>query len=483
MNATEVKNSAAPQGIEGGAKLRGELALRVLSRFADAWQATSGAVGLPTPTLAGLLGSNPFGVHLKSLLLLRSSEASEEALMASSLKDLVAAAVSGDRAVRQRYAGWIAAARNALQNYCNPDLERVEKAVSAEHEALKKLKKSAPAPDAEVKAASKGLAEDAKAVRSIRKGKGSRSSSKPPTADSGVGQIVAELLARLDVVEEVAYFAAVVRLAQVTRSRGSRGSASKSASASASAASQSAAAPPSLASVANGASSVAALSKLLSMGLSQVRGLSKRTDTCPKALGIIVCDDVAPGNSSHTDASTFGRRFLLRPSTMTLERGPGFRLDAFEVLGKALEAAVKVLRNLRTDRDKCRTYVFQALDALAEAFASNANANAGAGANAGANASANAKANVDKVVNSKDGTHSYREGDAEALGRLGLGPAGAAVGGAGSRSGSRRGSRVQVVQVRDDPYMKGCFGCLVGIEACECCMECGEYGMDIADFN
>lgn len=466
-----------------------DLVVRALRSSGRVWETVSETVGLPKPTLAGLLGSNPYGIDVSKLIRLRERLSSEEGgrggtggvggsyLMGATLADLVAAVISDDPEVRRRYAEWIANARDAVAalgsstTQGKKDADLAVREAAATRKALGATRKVTERRrgeplSSELQACTTAIREAAHRATSIRQASAASSKSKnknAPTADgTTVSDLLSELLGRLGVTDHVAFLAALVNHANEARSVVSASSSE---------------ATPTLAAMASQATTAPSLMSLMAAGLRLVRGggtaggASRKmaNDACSTEMGVIVCDDAPDGDGGASDGPSFGRRYVIRAEPMTLERGAGFKVDAYEVLEEALALVETALASLIKDRQGCRTYALASLDALADAFAAFA---------------ASSGVKTVQLTTGGGGGKAYCAPHHEAkLAKLGL-----LVlnehrqiqmhGGAGSKSSrNSRNSEPQHVHVHhhDDPYMKGCFGCFVGIAACECCMECAEY--------
>ena len=438
-----------------------DLVVRALRGSGSVWEVVSETLDIPTPSLLGLLGSNPFGLDIGKLVHLRDSLV-PESVMSLTLLDLVGGAISDDEAVRARYLGWIAKAKAELMSLSgNAQSERAVKDASAIRKELSasknKIKRSA-ALSAELKAVGKKLNGHAKLATSIRMkiNKGKPGAIKADATP--VCEILSELLGRLGITDHVAYISAVVRHAEDTRAAVSTNRSATS-----------------LGSIAAHATSGPSLISLLSKGMHLVKTSmnggamlgGKSNDRCTTVMGVIVCDSAAEGEGI-PEGPSFGRRYVIQADSMTLERGPGFRVDAFEVLDKSLEMFEVATTNLRKDKDRARAYVMTLLDALAEAFkmpASHGNHKRGS-------------AKV-KITTTTGGCALCAEEHVSRLDKLGM----------IQKGGKDRIMYVQNVQtaeqqqmsrqhLRNDTYFSTCFGCLVAIEACQCCMEFGEYMSD-----
>ena len=178
-------------------------------------------------------------------------------------------------------------------------------------------------------------------------------------------------------------------------------------------------------------------------------------------MGIIVCDKPSGEGTLPEEGPSFARRYVIYTDPMTLERGPGFRVDAFEVLEKSLATFEIATSNLVKNKNHSKTFVSLLLDALAEAFKMPASHNShGSKMNGGGS-------KVVKITTTTGGCALCAEEHIEKLERLGI---------------VQIGGKDQVVQQQPlpqqpsaDSYFATCFGCLVAIECCQCLMECGEY--------
>ena len=440
-----------------------DLAVRSLRGSGSLWEVVSETLDLPKPTLMGILGANPYGIDLGKLVALRDTLVPEK-VMHLTLRDIVGGAISDDESVRARYLEWIDKAKKELGALTTVGKARAEEAVksaSALRKELASARRAIKRPSVltdELKAVGKRLEEKAKTATSIRlkinKGKKAESIKADSTP---ISEILSELLGRLGITDHVAYISALGRLAEETRSV-SKGQKSSGAN--------------SLGELAAQTTSGPSLISLLSKGMYLVRNavsskaIGGSSEGHTTVMGVIVCD--AAGE--HPEGPSFGRRYVIHTGHMTLERGPGFRLDAFDVLDKFLATFEIATTNLLKDKDHSRAYVTTLLDALAEAFKMPASHKSHSNSKKGGGTS------VVKITTTTGGCAMCAEDHVAKLEKLGI---------------VQKGGRDEIVYVqqvptaeqqrmneqhlRNDGYVSSCFGLFVGIQCCELCMECSDY--------
>lgn len=437
----------------------------------------SDTVGVPTPTLLGILGSNPYGIDVGKLVAMRDSLV-PESVMRLTLCDIVGGAISDDEAVRARYLKWIEKAKHELAGAKDEATKEAIKGASDVRKELAAAKKKtvarrAPGLVQELKATEKKLDAMAKTADSIRL-KFDRKKIGVIRADqTPIAEILSNLLGRMGITEQVAYLSALVRHADETRSvtNGEKSSG-----------------PNSLGELAAQASSGPSLISILSKGLYFVRnamsakavgGSFETGSKCTTIMGVIVCDDPDAQGTGHPEGASFGRRYVIHTDPMTLERGPGFRVDAFDVLDKSLAAFEIATTNLMKDKDHARAYVMTLLNALAEAFKMPAShqmhqTNDGHSKKAGGGSSSYSK--TVKITTTTGGCAMCAEEHVAKLEKLGI----VQTGGQDKivyvqQVPSADQQRANQQYLKNDTYASTCLGCLVFIDACECLMECGDY--------
>ena len=465
-----------------------DLVVRSLRGSGQLWEFFSETLDLPVPSLLGLLGRNPYGVDVGKLVHLRDTLV-PETVMSLTLVDIVGGAISDAEAVRARYLEWIAKAKAELVSSESSDHAaaaaaavkaaaalRKELAAAKKTIASKASKRSAALSE-ELKATGKNLDEHAKSATSIRlkinKGK------KPPAikADSTpIAVILSELLGRLGITDHVAYISALVNLAEKTRSVAKNSDSSNS-----------------LGELAAQASSGPSLLALLSKGAHLVRSVVQRqagqaggggqSRSRTTVMGVLVCDSAARHSEGEgiPDGPSFGRRYVIHTDPMTLERGPGFRVDAFDVLEKSLATFEIATSSIAKDKDHSRAYVLLLLDALADAFkmpASHKSHSHSTGKRGGGGSS------MVKITTTTGGCAMCAKEHVSRLEKLGV---------LGMMSGgndkivytqnipTEEQRRMDQQHLKADTYFSSCFGCLVAIEACSLCLECGDYLGDMND--
>jgi hypothetical protein len=438
-----------------------DLVVRSLRGSGQLWEFFSETLDLPVPSLLGLLGSNPYGVDVGKLLHLRDTLV-PETVMSLTLADIVCGAISDDEAVRARYLEWISKAKAELVGGRSSDhAVKAASSLCKELAAAKKTVKRSSALSEELKATGKKLDAHAKSATSIRLkiNKGKKPSS--IKADSTpIAEILSELLGRLGITDHVAYLSALVNLAEKTRSVTKNSGSSNS-----------------LGELAAQATSGPSLLALLSKGAHLVKSVVQRgggQSSCTTVMGVLVCDSAAEGEGI-PDGPSFGRRYVIHTDPMTLERGPGFRVDAFDVLETSLATFEIATSSLAKDKDHSRAYVLLLLDALADAFKMPASHKGHSGGKRGGGAG-----RMVNITTTTGGCALCAEEHVSRLEKLGM------IGVIGQKGGKDKIVYVQNVpteeqrkmdqqHLRNDTYSSGALGCLVGIEFCQCCMECSDY--------
>lgn len=394
------------------------------------------------------------------------------------LADIVGGAISDDEAVRARYLEWISKAKAELVGASAASATAVKAASDLRKElaATKKsvVKERSKALCDELKATCKKLDAHAKSASGIRLkyNKGKPSSIK---ADSTISEILSELLGRLGITEHVAQFSALVDLAEKSRSVSKSSDATNS--------------PNSLGDLAtqttNGPSLMSLLSKAAHLvknsvrgGMRGMRGMSGGSSSkCTTVMGVMVCDSMEEGQG-FPDGPSFGRRYVIHTDCMTLERGPGFRVDAFDVLERSLATFEIATSNIAKDKDHSRAYVLLLLDALAEAFKMPAAHKSHSGGSHSGKRGGGSR--MVKITTTAGGCAKCAEEHVSRLEQMGIvkhsGGADKIVYVQNVPTADQQ--RMNNQHLKNDTYFSTCFGCLVFIEACQCCMECSEYLSD-----
>lgn len=195
-----------------------------------------------------------------------------------------------------------------------------------------------------------------------------------------------------------------------------------------------------------------------------------------------------------------GNSFVLVIDNMRLHKGHAVSLDAAQLLSRVCVTIICILQRLCGNVNQSRDFALSVIDVLIEVFAAESSSSS-------SSSKAKAGALLTKLSTAPNKAFAYNAKHSSALTRMGLlaqqlggneqhvvsfpqqqqQPSSNSSGNQQQQQPSSNSSgnqqqqqqpQIQHVQVHDDPYMKTCFGCFVGLEACQtammCCEFCGE---------